>query len=368
MRQLQNQQVHENHFQANPALHARAAGFRSRQKGVAIITVMLIIALVTVIAVHMSGRLQLQIGRVTASEYSEQAYWHWLSAEALARRVLKEEREQDGRFFLEQNWAQQQGPFPVDGGTIGGRIRDLHSCFNLNALWADPNNSAYHALAVEQYAALLEVLEFDRFTIDRLSATLIDWLDADTELVNNYGAEDADYMALPQPYQAANTLMTEFSDLRQVRGYTAEVMERLRPYVCVIPGQSRWEMNINTVDAEQAEIVSAFFRGNMDVSSAENMLRNRPSDGWGNKEEIVGQAEIEALENSEETEYLTIDSEFFELRARVQYGDLEFFGHTVMHFPVSSGNNADQAAGNGTGSNNEIFILHRARGGYQANE
>src|SRR5690554_5863427 len=208
-----------------------------RTQGVAIISVLLVVAIVTVLATRMSGHLQLQIARVSASEHAEQAYWHWLSAEALVRQVLiREHEDSEGRTHLQQGWATQQGPFPVRGGAIGGRVHDLHACFNLNSLYKDSDNTANFAKGKERYEQLLTALEFDEYAIRRLTATLIDWLDADTELHDSMGAEDPDYESLPQPYQAANNLLVHRSELRQIAGYQQAIYNRLKPYVCVIPG------------------------------------------------------------------------------------------------------------------------------------
>ena len=68
---------------------------KQRQQGVAIITVLLVIAIVAAIAVKMSGQLRYQLARTSAHESSEQAYWHWLSAEALAQQVLLGVQEEE---------------------------------------------------------------------------------------------------------------------------------------------------------------------------------------------------------------------------------------------------------------------------------
>lgn len=327
-----------------------------KQQGSAIIMVMLIIALIAVMAVQMSERLRLQIARIGGTDFAEQAYWHWLSAEALARQVLAAELEADDfRVHLRQNWATEQGPFPVRGGAIGGRIRDLHSCFNLNSLFNGEGNEQRFGVAVEQYQSLLSALEFDEFTSERLTATLIDWLDKDSELHNSFGAEDPDYESLPQPYQAANTLLSHRSELRQIIGYTQEVYETLRPFVCVIPASTEFSMNLNTVNSEHPELVQAFFRGQLDRNAAEGLLSARPDDGFESVDAIREQPEIQNLISNDETvselELLTTESKYFELQAHVQYGDLEYYGFSQML--VAGG---------------DVHILHRSRGGYVRDE
>ncbi|MCO4321581.1 type II secretion system minor pseudopilin GspK [Aliidiomarina quisquiliarum] len=329
---------------------------QQRTQGVAIISVLLVVALVTILATRMSGHLQMQIARVSGSEHAEQAYWHWLSAEALVRQVLlKEHEESEGRTHLQQGWATQQGPFPVRGGFIGGRVYDLHACFNLNSLRKDTDNTANLAKATERYQQLLTALEFDEYTIRQLTATLIDWLDTDTELHNAMGAEDSDYESLPQPYQAANNLLAHRSELRQIVGYQQAIYERLKPYVCVIPGETNWQLNLNTVPTDKPEIVMAFFRGTLDLSAAESLLNNRPNKGFESLEQIKQEPAIQALSGSgpltDDLADLTVSSQYFELNAQVKYGDLEFYGYSQLK--ITEG---------------KAWILHRSRGGYEADD
>ncbi|HAD48373.1 MAG TPA: type II secretory pathway protein, partial [Idiomarina sp.] len=88
-------------------------------RGAALITVMLVIAIVSVIAVNLGSSLQRQVSRSANLYQAEQSYWMWLSAEAVLAEVLQLELEQsDGIVHAEQNWATRQGPFPVAGGQI----------------------------------------------------------------------------------------------------------------------------------------------------------------------------------------------------------------------------------------------------------
>lgn len=330
----------------NPNKPALAA----RQRGVALITVLLVVALVALIAVSMGGRLQSQIARSAAAQQSEQAYWHWLSAEELVRQVLLTEIEADEYIHLGQNWANQQGPYPVEGGLIAGRVKDLRSCFNLNAVSAGDGQSE------AQYQALLQALEFDEYTSRQLSATLIDWLDSDSELMNSYGAEDPDYESLPRPYQAANAPMSHISELRQVRGYTQSVYEKLRPYVCAIPGNTDLTLNINTIDSEQPELLSALFMGELDVAAAASILDTRPAEGYAEISEVTELPELQAITEEEDDDApgssaLQTSSQYFELRAAIQYGEVEFFAVSILQI-----------------ANGEARTLHRSRRGHDWND
>ena len=80
---------------------------RLKAKGVALITVMLVVALAAIIATQMLARLQLQIQRTTNINFNQQAYWYAMGAEAFAKRVLFTafEGEKD-LTHLGQIWAQ----------------------------------------------------------------------------------------------------------------------------------------------------------------------------------------------------------------------------------------------------------------------
>lgn len=329
---------------------------KKKQRGVAIITVLLVIAVVSVLAVKMSGQLRYQLAYTSAHESSEQAYWHWLSAEALARQVLVGMQEQsDGKTQLNQDWAQPQGPFPVRGGMIAGQLKDLQACFNINSLALVEGESAAREDGKERFKALLESLEVDTYTAERLTATLVDWLDEDSMLHESMGAEDPDYESLPQPYQAANALMSHISELRQVIGFNQTLYQLLKPYVCVIPGVREWRLNINTIDPEQPEILAAYFKGDIDVSTAEQILGNRGEQGYDTVDELRQESALQSVVQqagqSDIFENIAVTSEYFELHAQVQYGDLELYGTSIIH--VSQG---------------ASFVLHRSRGGYLENE
>ncbi len=108
---------------------------KGKQQGVALITVMLIVALSSIIAAQMTTRLQTQMQRSTNISFNQQAYWYAMGAEAFSKRVLlKAFKDEPKVTHLEQIWAQEGTSYPVDFGEISGEISDLQSCLNLNAL------------------------------------------------------------------------------------------------------------------------------------------------------------------------------------------------------------------------------------------
>lgn len=183
----------------------------AKQRGVALIVVLLIVAMVVIIATNITSRNQLSMRRTLNLAQYDQAYWYAISAEELAKKILKQDLDDsEGRVHKQQYWAMSDVVFPAEYGEIAGKITDMRSCFNLNALSVTTkdveNGQPKLPLAAKQYKALLVSLGMDDFTADHLTQTLKDYIDEDT-VASPYGAEDAEYEARNVPYRAANTLM-----------------------------------------------------------------------------------------------------------------------------------------------------------------
>lgn len=316
-------------------------------RGAALITVMLVIAIVSVIAVNLGSSLQRQVSRSANLYQAEQSYWMWLSAEAVLAEVLQLELEQsDGIVHAEQNWATRQGPFPVAGGQIAARVRDLRSCFNLNSLVPGGEQELQGERRRQQFRQLLMANELDSYQAQQLTDALIDWLDEDTRLSEN-GAEDPDYESLSHPYQAANSAMLDISELRQVRGYSAAIIAQIKPQVCVIPGNNELKLNINTIDPEHAALLVALSNGAIDVSTAQQVLAGRPQDGYDDREQALNEGPLAGIKDQEgnSLDELVVSSEYFQLLAFIQWGEVETRARSVLNVTPERANVIYRAMG-----------------------
>ncbi len=174
-----------------------------RQKGVALITVMLVVALAAIIATQMLARLQLQVQRTTNINLNQQAYWYAMGAEAFSKRVLLAAFEDEPeKTHLGQVWAQGETTYPVDYGQITGEITDLHACLNLNALKLEKESLEAGApkklparTALEELIIALNIEGIGEFEAEYMADALADWLDSNSAIVSAGGAEDNDYSA-----------------------------------------------------------------------------------------------------------------------------------------------------------------------------
>ncbi len=327
----------------------------NKQQGVALITVMLIVAMCVVIATQMTGRLQMQMQRSTNISFNQQAYWYAMGAEAFTKRVLitafKEEEEVT---HLGQIWAQGETTYPVDFGEISGEITDLQSCLNLNALRAplgnnnagsgsgsdsksgEANNNANlknkkvpARLALETIIINLQLEGISQFEAESMADALTDWLDEDGRISSAGGAEDDDYASREFPYLAANNHLASINELRIVEHFTPAVINALKPFVCVLPASDMHKININTLNAEQPELLQALLDSTLE--EAQQILSARGEKGFETIEDFYNLPEVTKLKSSDDKkDQFVVDSEYFKLKASASFNNSYFAFNSVM--------------------------------------
>lgn len=322
------------------------------QRGVALLMVLLVVALVSVMAVTLSGRLQTSVLRTANLQQAEQAYWYWLSAEEIVSELLQRElNENDGVATQQQMWFQQSQSgnlYPVDGGAIQGKIQDLHSCFNLNALRvaSEEGPSPMRERRKAQLRMLIMATDEDvePYAADVIVDSLADWLDADDRIDGSYGAESVDYQSLRFPHGAANNWLIHVSELRLIRGVTAKIYRQLKDYVCVIPRDDSLKINVNTVSDEQPELLHAVTLGALAVDDAQEFLSSRRSEGYESIDDARNHGTLNTAASTgvrpnlgggivpdgvnAETiggvfDDLDVKSQYFQMNAKIKFGDLE---------------------------------------------
>lgn len=188
-----------------------------------------------------------------------------------ASRVILREDAKDNDFdALSDIWSLAQPPYELGGGAISLAIEDEERKINVNNLIM-PQGNAPNDQNVAVFVRLLEILAIDPSVAD----ALLDWLDND-ESPRVGGAESAYYLSLPYPYKSKNDLFDTVGELRLVRGVTAEVFEKLRPYVTV---HSTGRVNVNTAPKEVLMALSAgqgeTTMGEIDEATADALIASR---------------------------------------------------------------------------------------------
>jgi general secretion pathway protein K len=236
-----------------------------RQCGVALVLVLLIVALATSLAVYMTTQQNLWQRQLESQLDRAQARRIGIAAIDWARAVLADDARASSIDHADEMWALRLPAMPVENGEVTGVIEDRQGLFNLNNL---VRNGAASPPDVAQFQRLLGLLGLPA----DLAAALADWMDADSETQYPGGAEDGYYLSLAHPYRAANRPLIELDELALVRGYDRPTIERLRPYVTVLPLPG--PVNVNFAPPE----VLAAVVQNLSLADARTLVLQRRGD------------------------------------------------------------------------------------------
>ncbi len=204
-------------------------GMRRGQRGVALITAVLIVALATMLATKIGFDSALEQRRSSTMLFLDQGFLVGLGAEAWAASFLKDDLADSEQDHLGERWATPIPPIPIDGGVIEGALEDMQGRFNVNELVTA--QGTVNPEGLREFQNLLSALELET----KWAAIFADWLDVDTQPTFPDGAEDDVYTSQTPPYRAANGPVTSVSELLSIPEFGLERYQRLRPYITALP-------------------------------------------------------------------------------------------------------------------------------------
>jgi len=295
----------------------------NRQRGVALITAIVLVAIATILAVHIGTRAALDLRRTAGLAALDQGWHVALGAEAWAAEVLSDDYDDDPDIdHLGEAWAQPLPGLPIDGGELRGALEDMQGRFNLNSL-------VNAGRVIDQGAvARFQRLLFHVGAQPRWASIMADWLDEGT-IPELEGAEDGTYLAQNPPYRAANGLISTTTEMMALPGMTREEFERIRPYVAALPVGTK----INLCTAK-APVLTAIVEGGTDFSDA-NLLEANRGDGCYPTVEIVrGTLDTAAWQSI--SSLVSENSDWFRAVTAVRIGTSEFTLYSLMQRNRSS--------------------------------
>jgi general secretion pathway protein K len=209
----------------------RCVRARGRERGVALLTAILLVALGTIIAASLGFNTVMTARRGAGVFAFDQSILAAEAAEALAGYALRESRQQNSQYVApNQPWAQPYGPVQAAPGvTVEGSLQDLQGRFNLNNL-VDPSGKIVDN-EVQALQNLLQIVGLE----PKWAVMIADWIDAGSDPDGAGGAEDETYLSQVPPYRTANRQITSASELLALPGFGAERYAKLAPYVTALP-------------------------------------------------------------------------------------------------------------------------------------
>ena len=239
----------------------------SSQRGIALLTILVMVALATILAATIAKRQTNTSENTGYLMRQDQSLLYAKSAEAFFSELLIQDSDNGGNIdHLQENWAKPMPAFPLEDGFVSGRLLDESGKFNLNNLLKA--DGSVDDSARRWFEKLLQRVGLAA----ELSQAVIDWQDADDETTGAMGAESNYYQGLDPSYLASNTRFHQVEELKLVRGFEGKNYDLIAPYVTALPEATK--INMNTA----APLLLASIDPKIDVKTVEQELKAKQAE------------------------------------------------------------------------------------------
>ena len=238
---------------------------RKSEHGIALLTVMMGIALITLLVIDFTGTVV--FARLSATNQANElrAYYLARSGVAIGLALLAKDARLDEEAqklapangqtqqtqsvdTLHDIWAVPTAPVQVDGGTASFFIVDEDRKINLNLL-VNPHSGALDPITLGMLTRLFALLGLPPEIIPDIA----EWIGPANNLQLEGGAGMDFYMKLRPPYSPRFSPMPSIGDLKLVRGIDEVTFQRLRQFLTVYgqsQQQTQQQINANTAPPE----------------------------------------------------------------------------------------------------------------------
>lgn len=267
----------------------------AKQRGMAIISALLIAAVVAVLAGAMLTRQSVFTRSLEAEQLRVQGQWLLQGGLEHGRQMLWDARRKDVLTRLDQPWAHAQV------GAFAGRIEDEQGKFNLRNLVIRQQVDAEQLQSFERLCRLIGV---DPAVSRRISQRVI-----------------GSYVP-PARYPMLRSL----DDLSGIEGLDPVVLQRMQAYISVLPGPT-W-VNGNTASAE---VLSAVVP-QLSLAQAHGLVAERDSGQWFiNRGDFVNRLHLPQV--AVDSVQVGITSEWFRLQGQARREQRRVTIDALLHRP-----------------------------------
>lgn len=276
------------------------------QRGIALISILLMVVLFSALAFQLYSHQTMVTAQTRVGLSANQARYSLMASEAVAQELLYIDwSDEDGRIRddMAEPWAQPLAPLSTVSGSVRVQIVDVSGRLNLNALAGDSSKESTKAFSyiLNRIGVSLELTPVWR-----------DWIDADdqrSQLDGYQGREELDWLSNETPFRTPNLWAGHLSEIQVLAPFAAEVYSELTQLVAVLP-TSALKVNVNTA---HPEVLNALLPPSGAKMSTRGGIRN-----FGSVEAFID------LHGgfSEVSEYLSVRSDYFEVKATLDSADL----------------------------------------------
>ena len=209
------------------------------QRGVALLTILLLVVSITVVAGAMLASQKIAIRRSGLLFDQNQLLQDIDAGQQLAVTMIRADANLNDTDSTQDIWAKPVPPYTLGTHSIGIEIRDEASRFNINNLY---QNGAVDSNALAVLQRLLTQLNL----APDIAIAVLDYQDADSEVYQDGGDESTVYNQQSNSSvdnDLPNQRLVNIDQLQNVKGINAEVLAVLRPYITVVPHYLPINMN-----------------------------------------------------------------------------------------------------------------------------
>ena len=297
----------------------------AKQQGMAIISAVLIAAVVAVIAAGMLTRQSVSTRALEADQQRVQGRWLVLGGLEISRQLLWDARQRDPLTRLDQPWAQR-----LNAQGFEGRLEDEQGKFNLRNLVA---NERVDEAQVQAFQRLCELIGISAGLSQRISQRVIGSYPylLNPQIVENTASKNAfdsgratSPNASRKPQNPKLPMLRSVDDLRSVEGVNDAVIGKLAPYLTVIPATT-W-LNGNTATAP---VLAAYVPG-LSLERAQALINERDAGRWFiNRGDFVNRLRMPNLELT--SVKVGITSDWFRLRGEARRDQRRVSLEALLH-------------------------------------
>ncbi|MFC7290358.1 type II secretion system minor pseudopilin GspK [Hirschia litorea] len=316
---------------------------KDAEHGAALITALLIVSVMSVTALSVIESLRFSMKLSGNMAQREQARLYALGAEQLAIATINAARKlspqgEEKRYPALDEWTRTPLLFPIDGGSIKGKVEDGSNCFNLNAVVRLGEGERVIVADGENIKRLARLFEYTGVSLGEsvgLANSIADWID--TNNTPEYGgAEDPDYSIQQPPYRTSATLLADVSELKVIKGFTPEMVDKMAPWLCARPNMKLSPLNINTLTLEDLPLFLTYLGPSFSDTTVNAILGERPVTGFQNVDDMWALSVFENDKIEDEDKHLFgLKSEYFDVIAQISYYQTVISLHSTLQITNS---------------------------------
>lgn len=305
---------------------------KADERGVALLLALLVLALLVALILEFDAEARREYREAAAFRDNFKASMLTRAAVQAARAVLQQDflrDRQTGTMFDGPTdlWAMPIKNYAIGDGFLSAQIEDERGKLNLNDLAMELGDEIKRKSRIFRFKRLFELVQVPPDLVD----AIIDWVDRN-EVPEPTGAESLYYQSQRPPYRAANAPLETLGDLRLVKGFTPELVERLSHYVTVYPPEGDALLNLNTADPL---VIQALDPG-ITQTMAMEIVQGRP---FRNKVELDRIGSFQEIGAKLRSEY-DIKSQYFSARLTLTVNETTRTAYAVLRREPNRGDSS----------------------------